>query len=79
MFRMFKTHAIMADIAYFYAFAPKNGGKDRWYLIDEAEIWCNERFGQAGASHDGTHWRLFGGDFFFTDENQAFEFRMRWC
>jgi hypothetical protein len=44
--------------------------------IEEMQVWCRERFGDPahGGRYDWNH-----GTFFFRDENDAFEFRMRWC
>lgn len=53
-------------------------------LVSPAFSWCVERFGfpepvtyPEGHRNDG-RWQCGGARFLFRDENDAFEFRMRW-
>lgn len=51
-----------------YFFACRTAYKRR-----ETVLWCFDKFGEPGARWSGQ------GNFWFRDEADAFEFRLRWC
>lgn len=62
-----------------YSFLPSGPTDPTAFEIDEMIAWCTERFGPPD-SKVGARWdtSTTTGRFFFRDENDALEFRMRW-
>lgn len=46
-----------------------------------ARMWCIERFGDPGPPSYGARWNVSRSayQFWFRDEQDAIEFRLRWC
>jgi hypothetical protein len=47
--------------------------------VTPAYLWCVEHLDPPATVASGARWQTVGQSFWFRDERDAFQFRMRWC